>query len=810
MDTSTTSRTIDIRKQCAIVIRKPKLRIFDEYEALVNYIKSNPNGSQADWLQERETAKLEQTQRFQDIIFTKGIPTNDSRRILQDVGDVEISSEIIASVPTGLGGKLGINPFLSTAAKTVSNDYWYIVANGNIDIKNQDTVMTITGNPNAISSTVDQSGVQKTDTVGNFSTDSDVCNSVISVSIDQTTESAWTGTITLDNSNDIYYLQNQQITSGFIPYYFQRGDCVIESNDEIDVYLTDWDGNLKQTFTGYVNSVTMSDNGLQKRVTLQCEDCTKKLSVSRSNLNPSLDPNEALGNTITPYTLSYAESTPVEVIKTILGSTYCNVLTDFDFIKANWFLIQTMRGLEVATISRQDAFKTFQENILNKIKDPKYMTQLPNGTIMGYEYTATGLKRLRFVVEGINQQAWNIALNNGGWDLKTSQWKGNDEVINDIVGRIFYEFYCDENGVIHVRPTNLTLPKKLSAGSKAVSAVMSSPTISSNQGLTNTTVDNTSLYNQTIENYIITVDKELYIRNFNQTFNDRSIFTDIVITGDFQWQGLRIDTMVESVPSNYKWRKMLGSRMAPQETKIGAITSDQIKSYGVSRLARHNSEAWTASITMEGNSRIAAGKPIFVERWEAVYYVNGVNHSFTSGEDYTTTLTLTNRRKPIAYILSKDNLKQKLNLILSSLVANNTMSSSEAANVKANAEALQWGTVRVPIVSNASTNITSALSSVGTSGLSTVYKIVWESIPTNFSPDQIQSLFVTAEMYRSAISVAKQTYDDALTSGSKAEIDDAYQTYEAVLYSAEESYGAKKQNNHRRTDRFREQLMQVQ
>ena len=766
MDTSTTSRTIDIRKQCAIVIRKPKLRIFDEYEALVNYIKSNPNGSQADWLQERETAKLEQTQRFQDIIFTKGIPTNDNRRILQDVGNMQ--------GPT-LTGELPI-----------SNDYWYIVANGNIDIENQDTVQTITGNPNALSSVADQSGIQQTDTVGNFSTDSDVNNSVISVSIDQTTESAWTGTITLDNSNNVYYLRNQQVSGRRPPFIFQEGDCVIESNDEIDVYLTDWRSNLKEVFTGYVNSVTTSDDGLQKRVILQCEDCTKKLSVSRTNLNPSLDPVESAGDVVTPFTLSYAIKTPDDQLRTMLGETFCTVLTDYVFIKNNLGFIDTLRNTKSATADRQSALQTFKENIVNAIKSPKYTSVVydDNGlikSIMGYEYTSAGLKRLKFIIEGINQPAWALEFTNGNFDIYISQWKGNDQVTTDIAERIFYEHFADENGVVHIRPTNLTLPKKLATGTQTVSSISNASGQIVMQG-------NTALYNQTIENYILTSDKELYIRSFNETFNDRSLFTDMVVSGQFQAGGLTPDWLRRLITAPYKYKKMYGTRMAPQETKIGAMTQDALDVYGTARLARHNSEAWTASIVMEGNSRINAGRPIFIERWQSVYYVSAVNHSFTAGGDYTTTLTLDNRRRPIDFIptsvTNPNIIKGILTSDLGEMVARNEISNAEMNKILDGKESLMWGQITIPDLQTTIGGITLPNNSTP----STTYNIWWEPIPTIFDTGELQSMSATAERFAQILSQTYQAWQSAIIDNDP-DVDLYFQDYWNVLNQAEDIFG---------------------
>lgn len=718
MGNSNINKVTHLRKQCAVVIRKPKLRIFDEYEALVNYIKDNTSPTSVGWETERKTFRHEQQQRFRDIIFDKGKPSPINSKVLEDPGE--------------------------------DSDYWYLVANGYLDIKNENTITSLTGNTAVFNGS---SGTQLTDTVGNFSINSDVNNSVISVSVEQKTDSAWSANVTLDNTNDIYYLKNQKRDDGFPLFIFQDGDCVIESNDEIDIYLTDWNSSLKQVFTGYVNSVSTSDNGLQKRITLECEDCTKKLSVSRTNINPSLDPEESSGDDITPFVLSYALSTPEDVIKMILGTTYCNVLTDFTFISSIKILLQNIRN----DVDKTKNLKELKERILQEVQTEKYMTKLPNGTVLGYEYTSDGMKRLKFVIEGINQPAWAIEFNQGGWDYLISQWKGNDEIINDIVGKVYYEFYANENGVIHIRPTNLSLPKYM-----------------------NKNEVNSNLYNETIENYILSINKELYVRNFSQSFNDRSIFTDIVVTGAYVWNNYTNPFMRKLVTGAYKWRKQFGTRMAPQETKIGAITVEQLKTYGDARLRRHNSEAWNASISMEGNSRISAGKPMFIERWQSVYYISNVNHTFTAGDDYSTTITLNNRRKPIDYIEKGNDVSATLSNDLFSMVNRNEISLGELNDVLNNYETLQWGTITIPDTINGIPNSTTVNS--------TEYNIIWESIPTIFDPGKMQSSSTTAVIYNEKLSEAWQDWQNAVIS-KDPDIELYKDKYDMVLNSAKECFG---------------------
>lgn len=726
MDTSDKSGSVHLRKQCAVVIRKPKLRVFDEYEALIQYVINNPNATSTDWTTARKTYFQEQLERFRNIIFTKHDLNSDQTKLLLDPGD--------------------------------DSDFWYIVATGYLTIKNDDMVNSIEGNSIALQyqNPLKSVSTQMTDTIGNFSISADTNNSVVSVSVEQSTETAWTANVVLDNTNDIYVMQNQPRSDGTPSYTFQEGDCIIDANDEVDIYLTDWDSKLRQVFKGYVNTASPTDNGVQKRIMLQCEDCTKHLSTSRTNANPGLDPKEALADDITPFTQSYATLKPEDVITITLGRVYCGVLTDFDFIKANISYLNT-KGKTPTQI--QSNIKTLKENLVSTIRSSKYTTvqRDVNGQInriLGYEYVE-GIKRLKFVIDGINQPAWAIEFNNGGWDYKVSQWKSNDQVISEIVDKVFYEFYADTNGVIQIRPTNLSLPKYLNSNTAGYDT-----------------------YNIVQKNYIITKDKEIYVHDFTgPVFNDRMIFTYITISGLYDPLGIGNPMMRRVVSGPYKWIKMFGSRMAPPETKLGCVSQPQMESYGQARLRRHNADAWTASMNIEGNSQISAGKPMFIERWQSVFYIPTITHSFTAGEDYTTTINLNNRRKPIDFIGVGNDIAKTLLRDLNSLMNRDEISAQELADVYNNRGTLQWGRIIYPLVDTVNTGVGLIQKILGTTIIqtaTTAYDIIWEHIPTIFDPGKLQNNDASISILNRKIMDAWQNWQSSLASGESASTIDAY------------------------------------
>lgn len=74
------------------------------------------------------------------------------------------------------------------------------------------------------------------------------------------------------------------------------------------------------------------------------------------------------------------------------------------------------------------------------------------------------------------------------------------------------------------------------------------------------------------------------------------------------------------------------------------------KQYALFLLARQRGRILQGTLTVRGDSKYRLGDCIFAESRFMYYYVSGISHSFTYGESYTTTLTLTYGRRPGTFI----------------------------------------------------------------------------------------------------------------------------------------------------------------
>jgi hypothetical protein len=553
---------------------------------------------------------------------------------------------------------------------------------------------------------------------------------------------------------------------------FQNNDCVIESNDEIQIYLPDWDNSLKLVFTGYVNTVSDENDGLEKRIRLGCEDVTKKMRVTRTNAYPSLSMQEAQGNTITPYEATWQDKSPIEVVRVILGRTFCNVFNDLSIFKDAQTIFEQLNSKKGLT-KEENAFKALDNAIDTKIKD-KYIEEIKgyDNTVIGYrgfkakksEISERG--EVAFVVLGTNQPVWALVMGGGNYDFVTSDWKSNDQLIADIANSTFFEFYALPSGIIYFGPTNLKLPK-----------------------LYEGTAEGKEAFNSFLGNYIFTSNKEVYVRKYFQLMDDRNIFTDLIVTGNYLEGGYTWSWLKKLIIGPHTYRRKFGVRMMAQETKPGLVYPESLEVYGNQRLWKQNAQLYSASLLLEGNSNLQPGNPCYIDRWTSVYYIDSVTHSFTMGTDYSTEINLKYRRKPL-YILSFERAGGytygSFHNYLSSLVQKQEISVQQKNYLIENEDELIWGKIKMYVEGNRS--------SVGSY---VEGSLIWDAIPLNLYPSGLQVTsylrdFASNEMsrieneYNVGISISKnEETKRRLTEKRKKDIDKLAVSFTGVAKSTD-------------------------
>ena len=532
--------------------------------------------------------------------------------------------------------------------------------------------------------------------------------------------------ITLDNTGDIYTLNNEfyynsdEINLNYGEYTLNQNKvCVIEPNDEVEVYMSDWQGNFNCVFTGYVSNVSFSDDGLQKRISLQCDDITKKLNWIYFNAQAGFDVREARGVKLSAYTENQQPLKLNEVVSNVLAETYCDIYKRDDFllklvkVYANAWKWQQKASLTTANLN--SAYYRMRQMIIDEIKEYVEIDNLREATVMGkVQLVPTSLERGRvgyrctidyekllnttakeyiptpflnyregeiaFKIEGMNQIAWAWTTHNGSYDYLFSNYKKCIDFIREIAGLVQYEFFSNALGIVYFRPPNFTLPRVI------------------------------GLYQESddlkFNNYWVRANEEQYFSQFNLSANDNKIFTRVNVVGHNKAMNFTHAYLKNACYASQWWINKYGLRMMPTATKVGLVDDKACKTYGEMLLNKNNINYELCSASCILNSNYFIGQPIFIERHLAVWYIGRVSHSFNSGGNCSTELTLTYKRTPMCF--AKD-IQQYLNTNLGLGKINQT----EYDYIKEYQDVLTWGELKLD---------------ENTGDNNTEYKFVWQPL----------------------------------------------------------------------------------
>lgn len=541
-------------------------------------------------------------------------------------------------------------------------------------------------------------------------------------------------TIMLDNTGDIYTLHNEfyynseNINLNYGQYTLNQGNvCVIEPNDEIEVYMSDWQGNFNCVFTGYVSNVAFSDDGLQKRISLQCDDITKKLNWIYFNAQAGFDVREARGVKLSAYTENQQPLQLNEVVSNVLAETYCDIYKRDSFVlklvklyalawrKVNYKQVviggeEQMVNVQADTANIRETYYKMRELILNEINgnyiDVQYTfiskgvkttanyeknsitgfvaaerketgrigykntvdyAQLLNGNSTNKEYVPTPFLdydkgEIAFKIEGMNQVAWAWTTHNGSYDYLFSNYKKSLDFVREIANIVQYEFFANPLGTLYFRPPNFTLPMALGIYPEIDEEIQ--------------------------QNYWVDDKQEQYFTNFNTTVNDNKIYTRVNVIGHNKAMNFTHAFLKSACYAPQWYLNKYGLRIMSTITKVGLVDDKSCQTYGELLLNKNNINYELCSASCVLNSNYVIGKPIFVRRHFAVWYIGRVIHSFNSGGNCTTELTLTYKRTPLC-------LKKDLERYINENKTYGKLTETEADYIIKNADSLTWAKLRI-------------------------------------------------------------------------------------------------------------------
>jgi hypothetical protein len=169
-------------------------------------------------------------------------------------------------------------------------------------------------------------------------------------------------------------------------------------------------------------------------------------------------------------------------------------------------------------------------------------------------------------------------------------------------------------------------------------------------------------YNMDTRQNKIYVIEDLDILNFNEIEDESQIITRVDATGTYV-AGMPGGSAENANPV-YGFA-IAADKMAKYGLRVTVIsnnsltTSKEMTKYAEKELARRNALATNGSLSIQGRPELKLGYPIFMPSKNMFCYVTGIEHSFTFGGSFETTLSLTAFRK-----IRTDNLGNTLRNLL--------------------------------------------------------------------------------------------------------------------------------------------------
>lgn len=135
------------------------------------------------------------------------------------------------------------------------------------------------------------------------------------------------------------------------------------------------------------------------------------------------------------------------------------------------------------------------------------------------------------------------------------------------------------------------------------------------------------------------------IINYSFNTNESQIITRVDVTGDFinQLNSAVGGKVLKGIWIDFEKAKKYGMRSTTRHIQWLNNNKDLLK-YAQAEMSRLNALARTGDITIVGRPELRLGYPVYFPSRDSFYYVQGIQHSFTFGSSFTTSLTLVAER----------------------------------------------------------------------------------------------------------------------------------------------------------------------
>jgi len=425
---------------------------------------------------------------------------------------------------------------------------------------------------------------------------------------------------------------------------YMKGRFVLEGEDQPQYYPVFW---------GVISNLSESvPAGDLVTVTITCQDMMRWLAITKVNIQPSAYnaalPQDPVGSStysrslmLHPYSSLYVGLSTPGIIRDLV-----TLATQMEF-----FL-----PLNIST-GRAEIFNAGKVEIINSSEFKKYNDQV----IDSWKQKFSAISSALFIYGFLRVSDKENQLHIHDVDLDTNAYiyiYGSTVVDNQTVPLIDPAvLFSKGSGLITESPPIFAsnFQNRLDVANEAKNQIH----LEFYQDVDGTVVLKPQFYNMDTRQNRVYVIEDIDIVHFNLIEDESVVLTRIDATGQPVSDTFFTDANpIYGFAIDIDKLQKYGLRMDLVETNF-LRTADQAFLYAQRELARRNSLVYNASMTIQGRPELKLGYPIFIPSRNEFYYVTGIDHSFTFGGSFETTLALTARRA-----LKKDKFGELLKNLL--------------------------------------------------------------------------------------------------------------------------------------------------
>jgi len=428
--------------------------------------------------------------------------------------------------------------------------------------------------------------------------------------------------------------------------YMVRGGKVhgINLMDEVEIFMkarfisSDKTYKYHKVFWGVIVNIGESYGSGEQGISVNCESMLKWLQLMKTNEHPSImalaDTKEKLDlKTLFWSGKTYANKNPYQIIYSLVNITMLNMVIpsvldtekgtidignekiqkkvaigkgsfpaakDIDLLKKwNNKFASIKSSLKMFGCSEEDFVTISDSNQAEK--------QTTNNKHLDASGTKEGPIQINYNTRALMDFRPFIKKDQDTeMDLVSNSYKNNLEIASEVKVYTGFEFYLDTTGDIIFKPPFWNL--------------------------------------DTSENEVFRLkDEDIISWDFKDS--EESVVTRIEVKGS-HLQSVNVDSHLTptGIFTNYNLARQFGMRTEPIYMKY-FTTPSMCYAHAISEMDRINANKYKGSITIVGRPEIRLGYPVYIESRDIFGYVENINHNFTFGGPFTTSLQLSAIRK---------------------------------------------------------------------------------------------------------------------------------------------------------------------